>query len=74
LIVARTPTRGFTVPKAVALVAGLGVAAGLALTAPVHAACPSAVAERLVAARQHHDKPDGAHVGHRTGAHHRPGR
>jgi hypothetical protein len=71
LIVARTPTRGFTVPRAVALVAGIGLAVGLALTAPVHAACPSAAAQRLVTARQHHDKPDGAHAHHRTDAHRR---
>jgi hypothetical protein len=57
LIVARTTTRGFSLPKTVAIVAGLGVAAGLAVAAPVHAASPSTPASRIV----------GHHTGHDTG-------
>jgi hypothetical protein len=65
LIVNRSTTRGFTLPRAAALVTGLGVAAGLAVAAPVHAASPSTAASRIVAAR-HHKEPDGRQMRHRT--------
>jgi hypothetical protein len=76
LIVNRSTTRGFTLPRAAALVTGLGIAVGLAVAAPVHAASPSTAASRIVAAR-HHKKPGGRQVRHRTSprpAEHHPGR
>jgi hypothetical protein len=61
LIVARTTSQGPVVPKAVAIVLGLGLVVGLAVTAPGHAATPSAAASRIVGA-YHHKKPiDGRH-------------
>jgi hypothetical protein len=66
LIVVRTTTRSFTLPKSVAIVAGLGVAVGLAVAAPVHAASPSTAASRIVGSRHHGKKPDGGHARHRT--------
>jgi hypothetical protein len=48
-------------PKSVAVVAGLAVVVGLAVTAPGHKATPSAAASRIVGAH-HHNKPfDGRH-------------
>lgn len=52
----RTTSRGFTLPKSVAVVAGLGVVVGLALAAPGHAAAPSTAASRIVGSH-HHKKP-----------------
>jgi hypothetical protein len=52
--VVRTTTRSLALPKAVAIVAGLGAAVGLAMAAPVRAASPSTAASRIVQAR--HDK------------------
>ncbi|MGH3379148.1 MAG: hypothetical protein ACRDP6_30905 [Actinoallomurus sp.] len=59
----RITTHGFTLPKTVAIVAGLGVAIGLAVAAPVRAASPSTAASRIVG---HHKKDDGGRARHRT--------
>jgi hypothetical protein len=66
LIAIRSTRRGFTLPKAAAIVAGLGIAVGLAMAAPVHAASPSTAASRIVAAR-HHKEPEGRRLRHHGG-------
>lgn len=54
-------TRSSALPKAVSVLAGLGVLAGLALAAPGHAAAPSGVAERLVQSRVHKENSRAQH-------------
>ena len=63
-------TRSLAWPKAAAVVAGLGVAAALALAAPVRAASPSTPAARLVEAQQHHRKPGAAQPKRHPAKHH----
>jgi hypothetical protein len=53
--------RSSALPKAVSVLAGLGVVAGLALAAPGHAAAPSGVAQRLVQSRIHKEGPRTQH-------------
>jgi hypothetical protein len=57
LIVVHTTSRDFTLPKSVAIMAGLGVVVGLAVAAPGHAATPSTAASRIVGSHLH-KKPD----------------
>jgi hypothetical protein len=69
LTVGNHSTRSLAWPKAAAVVLGVGIAAGLALAAPVRAASPSTPAARLVEARQHHNKPDATRPGHHQAEH-----
>jgi hypothetical protein len=66
LIAIRSTRHGLALPKAAAIVTGLGIAVGLAMAAPVHAASPGTAASRIVAAR-HHKEPESRHTRHRGG-------